>query len=80
MTIHVPKLYRTRDGLTGQELAIVLAEGIAVDEILWCVCNRPSSLGGYLGTFRQTYRQINGFSPTGREWRNMPMRYFQAVS
>jgi hypothetical protein len=31
--------------------------------ILWMHGSRPSTLGGYIGTFSTTYTQMNGFSP-----------------
>jgi hypothetical protein len=72
------KLYKMRDDLPHEERVIVRAAGIGPDDILWCEGNRPSSLGGYLGTFRQTYQSRPGFlSPTGQTFNNMPMRYFR---
>lgn len=31
--------------------------------ILWLHGSRPSTLGGYIGTFSETYVQMNGHSP-----------------
>lgn len=79
VNIRPTKLYRLRDDLPHEEMVICLARGITPGEVLWLVGNRPSSLGGYIGHFRQTYTQRNGYSPTGKSWPNMPMRYFEEI-
>jgi hypothetical protein len=78
VNIRPTRLYILRDDLPREEMVICLAAGIKPGETLWLVANRPSSLGGYIGTFRQTYQSRPGYlSPTGKLFGNMPMRYFK---
>lgn len=79
VTVKFTKLYRLREDLSQEEKVICLAAGIVPGEILWCLNNRPSSLGGYIGNFARTYKQAYGYSPGAVEFKNMPMRYFEQV-
>ena len=36
---------------------------IPAGTVLWMHGSRPSSMGGYIGTFSRTYQQANGYSP-----------------
>jgi hypothetical protein len=76
MTIKPSRLYRMRDDLPHDEAVICLAAGIKRGQILWCDGNRPSSLGGYIGNFRDTYTHALGTSPGSKRFDNFPMRYF----
>lgn len=79
VNIRPTKLYRLRSDLCREALVICLSAGVKPGEVLWLAGSRPSSLGGYLGHFFQTYVQVNGYSPTGKDWPNMPMDYFEAI-
>lgn len=79
-SVAVPKLFKLRADLTLEEATIVSAAGLEAGEVYWLHGSRPSSLGGYLGTYSPTYRQANGYSPTLHTISNMPTRYFQPVA
>ena len=38
---------------------------IPAGTVLWMHGSRPSSMGGWIGTFSRTYQQANGYSPNG---------------
>lgn len=79
-TIKTTKLYRIRADLTRDEFIPAYVAGIRPDTIYWLEGNRPSSLGGYIGSFRGTYQHSGSIiSPNSQEFRNLPMDYFEEV-
>lgn len=79
-SVAAPKLFKLRDDLTPEEATIASAAGLEAGKIYWLHGSRSSSLGGFLGTYSPTYRQVNGYSPTLHTINNMPTRYFQPVA
>ena len=76
MEVVANHLFKLRDGLDRDEFVAAYAGcGLRAGIVYWLVGSRPSSLGGYIGTFRDTYRHGDNTSPGPKEFANVPMRY-----
>lgn len=77
MNIKPSRLYRLKDELPHEEFVAARVAGIEPGKTYWMEGSRPSSLGGFIGTFRDTYEHSLGVSPGSREFRNIPTRYME---
>lgn len=76
----ISRLWKLREDITHEERVIAIVAGIVPDSLYWLESSRRSSLGGYIGNLRETYRHARGISPSGKSIDNLPLRYLENVT